>query len=45
MRMEFDRYLLIVDLLLKVEPRFDKSVSREIDSTMVYDREKNILKK
>ena len=35
MRTEFDRYLLIVDLLLEVEPRFDKSVSREIDATMV----------
>lgn len=32
MRAEFDRYLLIVDLLMEVESRFDKSVSREIDS-------------
>lgn len=37
MRAEFDRYLLIVDLLLEVEPRFDdKSISREIDLTTVY---------
>ncbi|TGZ48211.1 Uncharacterized protein DBV15_09376 [Temnothorax longispinosus] len=35
MRAELDRYLLIVDLLLKMESRFDKSVSREIDSTTV----------
>lgn len=40
MRAEFDRYLLIVDLLLQVEPRFDKSVSREIDSTIVCGKEK-----
>ncbi|KYQ47319.1 hypothetical protein ALC60_13652 [Trachymyrmex zeteki] len=35
MRTEFDRYLLIVDLLLEVEPRFDKW---QIDRNIVKDR-------